>query len=51
MQAESSLEQMDWIDKINGVIASLLTSQPERVGICREVIQNDIHYINILLKK
>ncbi|XP_071733943.1 ADP-ribosylation factor GTPase-activating protein AGD1-like [Rutidosis leptorrhynchoides] len=31
LQAESSLEQMDWIDKINGVIASLLTSQsPER---------------------
>ncbi|XP_071728454.1 ADP-ribosylation factor GTPase-activating protein AGD1-like [Rutidosis leptorrhynchoides] len=32
LQAESSLEQMDWIDKINGVIASLLTSQsPERM--------------------
>nr|XP_043617838.1 ADP-ribosylation factor GTPase-activating protein AGD3-like [Erigeron canadensis] len=32
LQAESSLEQMDWIDKINGVIASLLTAQlpPER---------------------
>ncbi|GKE68515.1 ADP-ribosylation factor GTPase-activating protein AGD3-like protein, partial [Tanacetum coccineum] len=27
LQAESSLEQKDWIDKINGVIASLLTSQ------------------------
>lgn len=34
MQAESSLEQKDWIDKINGVIASLLTSQsPEMVGV------------------
>lgn len=33
-QAESALEQTDWIDKINGVIASLLTSQsPEMVCI------------------
>ncbi|KAI7752334.1 hypothetical protein M8C21_014821 [Ambrosia artemisiifolia] len=33
LQAESTLEQSDWIDKINGVIASLLTSQsPELVG-------------------
>ncbi|KAI3766084.1 hypothetical protein L2E82_16134 [Cichorium intybus] len=30
LQAESSLEQKDWIEKINGVIASLLSSQPER---------------------
>ncbi|XP_071711320.1 ADP-ribosylation factor GTPase-activating protein AGD1-like [Rutidosis leptorrhynchoides] len=31
LQAESSLEQLIWIEKINGVIASLLTSQsPER---------------------
>ncbi|CAL5373127.1 unnamed protein product [Camellia sinensis] len=27
LQAESSLEQMDWVEKITGVIASLLSSQ------------------------
>lgn len=33
MQAESATEQMDWIEKITGVIASLLTSQTaERVN-------------------
>ena len=33
-QAESALDQMDWIEKITGVIASLLSSQaPDRVGI------------------
>lgn len=33
MQAENALDQMDWIEKINGVIASLLSSQaPERVN-------------------
>lgn len=32
MQAESALDQMDWIEKITGVIASLLSSQaPDRV--------------------
>lgn len=32
LQAESALDQMDWIEKITGVIASLLSSQtPERV--------------------
>jgi len=32
VQAESASDQRDWIDKINGVIASLLSSQaPERV--------------------
>ena len=32
VQAESALDQMDWIEKITGVIASLLSSQaPERV--------------------
>ncbi|KAJ9563930.1 hypothetical protein OSB04_009090 [Centaurea solstitialis] len=32
LQAESTLDQMDWIEKITGVIASLLSSQvPERV--------------------
>lgn len=32
MQAENAADQMDWIDKINGVIASLLSFQmPERV--------------------
>ncbi|XP_057485579.1 ADP-ribosylation factor GTPase-activating protein AGD3-like [Actinidia eriantha] len=31
LQAESTLDQMDWIEKITGVIASLLSSQaPER---------------------
>ncbi|KAL6984012.1 ADP-ribosylation factor GTPase-activating protein agd3 [Sarracenia purpurea var. burkii] len=28
LQAESALDQMDWIEKITGVIASLLSSQP-----------------------
>lgn len=28
MQAENSLDQMDWIEKITSVIASLLSSQP-----------------------
>ena len=33
LQAESTLDQMDWIEKITGVIASLLSSQvPERVS-------------------
>lgn len=33
MQAENKIEQMDWIEKITGVITSLLTSQaPERVN-------------------
>lgn len=27
MQAESAMDQMDWIEKITGVIASLLSSQ------------------------
>lgn len=32
VQAESAPDQMDWIEKITGVIASLLSSQtPERV--------------------
>ncbi|KAK2359758.1 ADP-ribosylation factor GTPase-activating protein AGD3 [Trifolium repens] len=32
LQAESALDQMDWIEKITGVIASLLSSQiPERL--------------------
>ncbi|KAK1433972.1 hypothetical protein QVD17_10890 [Tagetes erecta] len=34
LQAESSLEQTDWIDKINGVIASLLTSQSPEMHLC-----------------
>jgi Arf-GAP/coiled-coil/ANK repeat/PH domain-containing protein len=34
MQAENALDQMDWIEKITGVIASLLSSQaPEKVNI------------------
>ena len=27
MQAENALDQMDWMEKINGVIASLLSVQ------------------------
>ncbi|CAH1419491.1 unnamed protein product [Lactuca virosa] len=34
LQAESSLEQMDWIEKINGVIASLLSSQTPEMHLC-----------------
>ncbi|KAM0033287.1 putative Arf GTPase activating protein [Helianthus debilis subsp. tardiflorus] len=34
LQAESALEQRDWIDKINGVIASLLTSQSPEMHLC-----------------
>ncbi|XP_076897543.1 ADP-ribosylation factor GTPase-activating protein AGD1-like [Bidens hawaiensis] len=34
LQAESALEQTDWIDKINGVIASLLTSQSPEMYLC-----------------
>ena len=33
MQAESAIDQIDWIEKITGVIASLLNSQsPEQVS-------------------
>lgn len=36
MQAESAADQMDWIEKITGVITSLLSSQsPERVNISK----------------
>lgn len=32
MQAENAVDQMDWIEKINGVIASLLACQsPQKV--------------------
>ena len=34
MQAESAMDQMDWIEKITGVIASLLSAQsPEQVSL------------------
>jgi len=34
MQAESAMDQMDWIEKITGVIASLLSAQsPEQVSV------------------
>lgn len=34
VKAESAMDQMDWIEKITGVIASLLSSQsPEQVQI------------------
>lgn len=34
MQAENALDQMDWIEKITSVIASLLSAQPpEKVNI------------------
>lgn len=33
MQAESAMEQMDWVEKITGVITCLLSSQtPEKVS-------------------
>ncbi|KAK3018170.1 hypothetical protein RJ639_003840 [Escallonia herrerae] len=42
LQAESSLDQMDWIEKITGVIASLLSSQtPER---CLSASPMGIHH-------
>ncbi|KVI06120.1 Ankyrin repeat-containing protein [Cynara cardunculus var. scolymus] len=45
LQAESSVEQMDWIEKINGVIASLLSSQsPEMVD--RESIYSKIEDVD-----
>lgn len=38
MQAESAMDQMDWIEKITGVIASLLSSQaPERVIFLKKI--------------
>ena len=47
MQAESSVEQMDWIEKINGVIASLLSSQSPEMVRFREVI-NQVIYLTFL---
>lgn len=33
IQAENAIDRMDWMDKITGVIASLLNNQvPEQVG-------------------
>lgn len=33
VQAENAIDRMDWMDKITGVIASLLNNQvPEQVG-------------------
>lgn len=51
MQAESALDQMDWIEKITGVIASLLSSQaPERVIIERlSMIAPLIFKINLMI--
>lgn len=51
MQAESALDQMDWIEKITGVIASLLSSQaPERVIIERfSIIALLIFKINLMI--
>lgn len=41
LQAESALDQMDWIEKITGVIASLLSSQtPER---CMSANMGSLH--------
>ncbi|GJM98315.1 hypothetical protein PR202_ga15311 [Eleusine coracana subsp. coracana] len=43
LQAESAMDQMDWIEKITGVIASLLSSQsPERVTVfcLQRLLQN-----------
>lgn len=59
MQAESATEQMDWIEKITGVIASLLTSQtPERVNgkmvlclflLCYLITNDDFFYASIFV--
>lgn len=49
VQAESALDQMDWIEKITGVIASLLSSQaPERVFIL-PFFSLDSGYFQILM--
>lgn len=41
MQAENALDQMDWIEKITGVIASLLSFQtPERVIVQLGILKN-----------
>ena len=40
MQAENALDQMDWIEKITGVITSLLSFQTSE----RVIISDDINY-------
>ncbi|KAL4584683.1 hypothetical protein LXL04_009291 [Taraxacum kok-saghyz] len=42
LQAESSLEQMDWIEKINGVIASLLSSHSPEMHLCSPTSEGNI---------
>lgn len=54
IQAESALEQMDWIEKITGVIASLLSSQsPDRVMLPKSglltVLKNLLSFVVIMI--
>jgi hypothetical protein len=50
VQAESALDQMDWIEKITGVIASLLSSQaPERVISKNNLMMWPIIFIVVLM--
>ncbi|GMY15213.1 ADP-ribosylation factor GTPase-activating protein AGD1-like isoform X1 [Fagus crenata] len=43
LQAENALDQMDWIEKITGVIASLLSSQAPEKGLSACASGNDIY--------
>lgn len=50
VQAESAMDQMDWIEKITGVIASLLNSQsPERVNIRNSSLEVPVHFLTLML--
>nr|XP_023877760.1 ADP-ribosylation factor GTPase-activating protein AGD1-like isoform X1 [Quercus suber] len=41
LQAENALDQMDWIEKITSVIASLLSSQPPERSLCSSPLGSD----------
>ncbi|KAF6175743.1 hypothetical protein GIB67_038954 [Kingdonia uniflora] len=42
--AESAMDQMDWIEKITGVIASLLTSQTSEQRLPGSLLGTEVHY-------
>ncbi|KAF6169648.1 hypothetical protein GIB67_004040 [Kingdonia uniflora] len=44
LQAESAMDQMDWIEKITGVIASLLTSQTSEQRLPGSPLGTGVHY-------
>ncbi|KAF6159912.1 hypothetical protein GIB67_032996 [Kingdonia uniflora] len=44
LQAESAMDQMDWIEKITGVIASLLTSQTSEQRLPGSLLGTEVHY-------